>query len=282
MIRKINENKIFFAIILASFIIGIFIFLSFSLNNSPFPTGYVIKDMEGEKLVTKILDGDTVIIGGGYSVRLLGIDADEKGYPCYESAKERLEELVLNKEVYLETDKEDQDQYQRYLRYLILDGENINLKLVREGFAIARFYPENTKYKEEIINAEKEARENKIGCKWGENQKVTEETILPSSPIDDAIDACNAGNYIGEEKIVAGKIADGYKSNTNTVFLNFEKPYPNQCFTAVIFSSDLVNFPENPQSFYEGKIVKVKGVIKEYQGKPEIILNERSQIEIVT
>jgi micrococcal nuclease len=283
-IDKLNENKIFFAIILASFIIGIFIFLSFSSYNPPSSTGNLIKEIEGTKLVTKIIDGDTVIIEGGYSVRLLGIDADEKGYPCYFSAKERIEELVLNKEVYLEADKEDQDQYKRYLRYLILGGENINLKLVKEGLAIARFSPENTKYKEEIINAEKEARENKIGCKWGENQAkgTGEETILPSSPIDDAIGACNAGNYIGEEKTVAGKIADGYKSNSNTVFLNFEKPYPNQCFTAVIFSSDLINFPENPQSFYEGKIVKVKGVIKEYQGKPEIILKYRSEIEIVT
>ena len=279
-IRKLNENKIFFAIVLASFIIGIFIFLSFSSNNSPSSTGN--KGPEGTKLVTKIIDGDTVIIEGGYSVRLLGIDADEKGYPCYSSAKERLEELVLNKEVYLESDKEDQDQYKRYLRYLILDGENINLKLVKEGLAIARFSPENTKYKEEIINAEKEARENKIGCKWGEKQKnITRDGGNRPPDIDDAIDACNAGNYIGKEKTVAGKIADGYKSKTNTVFLNFEKPYPNQCFTAVIFSSDLINFPENPQSFYEGKIVKIKGVIKEYQGKPEIILKDRSQIEIV-
>ena len=155
---------------------------------------------------------------------------------------------------------------------------------MQEGFAIARFSPENLKYKGDIINAEKQAKENKVGCKWEENKAkgTEEETILPSRPIDDAIDACNAGNYIGEEKTVAGKIVDGYKSKSNTVFLNLEKPYPNQCFTAVIFSSDLINFPENPQSFYEGKIVKVKGVIKEYEGKPEIILNDRSQIEIVT
>ena len=170
------------------------------------------------------------------------------------------------------------------MRYLIIDGENINLKLVKEGLAIARFSPENTKYKRDIINAEKEARENKIGCKWWENKAegTGEKINPPSSPIDDAVGACNAGNYIGEEKTVAGKIVDGYKSKTNTVFLNFEKAYPNQCFTAVIFSSGLINFPENPQSFYEGKIVKVKGMIKEYQGKPEIILEDRSQIEIVT
>lgn len=126
-----------------------------------------IRGIEGQKLVTKIIDGDTVIVEEGDTVRLLGIDADEKGYPCYEPAKKRLEELILNKKVDLEADKEDRDQYKRYLRYLILDQENINLKLVKEGLAIARFSSENVKYREEIIAAEREARENKVVCKWG-------------------------------------------------------------------------------------------------------------------
>ncbi len=123
------------------------------------------KHLTGEMFVSKIIDGDTVI-AEGESVRLLGIDADEKGYPCYSAAKERIEELVLNKEVKFEADAEDMDQYGRYLRYIFLEGKNINLQLVQEGLAVARFYPENTKYKQEIIDAEKQARENKTGCKW--------------------------------------------------------------------------------------------------------------------
>jgi len=51
------------------------------------------------KLITKIIDGDTFLIEGGYPVRILGIDADERDHPCYEAAKNRLEELILNKEV---------------------------------------------------------------------------------------------------------------------------------------------------------------------------------------
>ncbi|MBI4015421.1 MAG: thermonuclease family protein [Candidatus Aenigmarchaeota archaeon] len=160
---NLSENKLFFAIIFAATIL-FYIFLSFSLNNNPSTTGYAINGINGEKMITKVIDGDTVIIEGGRSVRLLGIDADEKGYPCYSPAKKRLEELVLNKKVYLEADKED--QYKRYLGYLTLDGKNINLKLVQEGFAIARFSPEDIKYKEEIIRAEKKAMENGIGCKW--------------------------------------------------------------------------------------------------------------------
>ena len=244
-------------------------------------------DIVEKKLVTKIIDGDTVIIEGGERVRLLGIDADERGYPCYEPAKQRLEELVLNKEVYLESDGEDQDKYERYLRYLILDGENINLRLVEEGLAIAYFYPQNVKYRDEITEAEKEARENKIGCKWREKiEPVTEEVepvtedIVWSELTGDAINACDAKEHIGEEQIVEGRVVGSYKLDDKAVFLNFEKPYPNQCFTAVIWESNWNKFPENPQDYYEGKTVRVSGEIKEYKGTPEIILEDSSQIEI--
>ncbi|MEM7819253.1 MAG: thermonuclease family protein [Candidatus Aenigmatarchaeota archaeon] len=262
------KNKIFLIIILL-ILLGIFII--FNTSN--------IQILETQKLVTKVIDGDTIIVEGGHIVRLLGIDADEKGYPCYESAKQRLEELVLNKRIFLEQDKKDKDQYKRYLRYVFLDDDNINLKLVKEGFVVAHFSDENIKYKEEIINAEKFAIENKIGCKWGNISKTENMTL--SSLKEDVIDACDAIKYVNEEKTVKGKIVDGYKSVTNTVFLNFEKPYPNQCFTAVIFSYDLKKFPENPQNYYEGKIVKISGKIKEYKGKPEIILSNMSQIEIL-
>lgn len=119
--------------------------------------------------VTKVIDGDTVIIGGE-SIRLLGIDANEKGEKCYREAKIRLEELVLNKEVRLEKDLKDKDQYKRLLRYIFVEESgkdliNVNLILVEEGLAIARFY-EDKKYKEEILDAEIKARENKMGCKW--------------------------------------------------------------------------------------------------------------------
>lgn len=116
--------------------------------------------------VTKVIDGDTVVVEGGYHVRLLGIDSDEKGYPCYESAKTRLETLVLGKMVKLEKDRTDLDQYGRCLRYIILDNKNIDTQIVGEGLAIARFYEPDTKYKTEISLAEHNAIAGKIGCKW--------------------------------------------------------------------------------------------------------------------
>ncbi len=161
--KGLNDYMLFFAIILAAFIIGGFYYISSIQTCEPTPL-VVGGDLE-KKMVTRVIDGDTVVVEGGESVRLLGIDADERGDPCYAAAKDRLEELVLNKEVTLEMGIEDKDIYDRYLRHIILDGENINLKLVEEGLAIARFYSD-VKYKEEIVSAEKTAMENKTGCKW--------------------------------------------------------------------------------------------------------------------
>ena len=297
MKRFLKENKTVLAILIGFLVVGVGIYFglqriqlqkekSFVESCSNIP-----KLADGAvKLVTKVIDGDTFLIEGGYSVRILGIDADERGYPCYEAAKKRLEELVLSKEVKLEKGKEDLDQYCRYLRYVFLDDKNISLELVKEGLVVARFSPEDTKYREEIIQAEKEARENKIGCKWGGKSLVNSEEKKSEFKWErltterlgyDVVGACLAGKYLGRELIVEGKIVDTYRDlKSNTVFLNFEKPYPNQCFTGVIFSSDLYKFVQNPEDYYLNKTVRIMGEIKEYQGRPEIILEDPFQVEV--
>ena len=242
------------------------------------------------KIVTKVIDGDTVLIEGGYSVRLLGIDTDERGKSCYETAKERLEELVLGQEVILESGKDDLDQWCRYLRYLFLDDVNIGLEMVKEGFAVARASTEGSKYQSEIALAEKNAIDNKVGCKWG-GYGATKSSLInrdktyqwskltPELTNLEKIESCSADEYYGKEVIVEGWVADAYRSKTNTVFLNFEQAYPNQCFVAVIFSSDLYKFVQHPEDYYLDKTVRIMGEVEEYQGRPEIILEDPSQIE---
>jgi len=286
-----EKNKIFLAIIIGALIVGIAVYFGLQKSSeeelSSTPTECLAPS---EVIVTKIIDGDTVVVEGGYHVRLLGIDADESGYPCYQTAKSRLEELVLNKEVRLEKDVTDVDQYGRCLRYVFLDDQNIDLQLVKEGLVIARFYEPDLKYQKEITEAEKEAIENKIGCKWSEKETKKEEETkteyqwekLTTEKLGfDVVGACEAGKYLGRELIIEGKVADAYHdSKSNTVFFNFEKVYPNQCFTGVIFSSNLYKFVQNPEDYYLNKTVRIMGEVKEYQGRPEIILETPNQIEI--
>lgn len=144
--------------VIATIIIIVVISVSLSF------TGKAVNIEKETKFVSKIIDGDTVIIEGE-SYRLLGFDTDERGQPCYKNATKRMTDLVLNKDVILEKDMQNKDQYDRYLRYIFVNNTNIGLVMLKEGLAVARFY-DNTKYKTEFIEAEKEARLNKVGCKW--------------------------------------------------------------------------------------------------------------------
>ena len=54
--------------------------------------------------------------------------------------------------------------------------------------------------------------------------------------------------------------------------------YPDNAFTAVIFSSDASKFSDIEG--YEKKVIEVTGKVKEYQGKVEIIVKEKKQIKI--
>ncbi|MEO0232312.1 MAG: nucleotide-binding protein [candidate division WOR-3 bacterium] len=91
--------------------------------------------------------------------------------------------------------------------------------------------------------------------------------------------ASEAVNHIGEYATVKGYIAQVYISRKGTIFLNVDKPYPDNTFTFVIFKTDAYKFP-NIKSL-EGKTIAVTGLIRTYQGKPEIIINNPKQIKIL-
>lgn len=133
------------------------------------PQLITIKDKETEaekKTVTKVIDGDTIVVEGGQEVRLLAIDADEKEEPCFNQAKDRLTELVLGKKVTLETNSRRVDQYGRFLRFVEVEDMNVNLVLLKEGVVAARFFQGDDFDKSPYVEAENFAKENQIGCKW--------------------------------------------------------------------------------------------------------------------
>jgi endonuclease YncB( thermonuclease family) len=88
-----------------------------------------------------------------------------------------------------------------------------------------------------------------------------------------------AGNYIGKHMSVEGKITRTHNSG-KACFLNFHNNW-TRYFSLVIFENAFHRFPEKPQKFYLNKFVRVKGKIKEYRGRPEIVLNHPHQIKII-
>jgi hypothetical protein len=106
---------------------------------------------------------------------------------------------------------------------------------------------------------------------------TTRKWLNPSDP--NVINWADASKHIGQTKAVEGTIVRTFRSSTNTIFLNFHDPYQGY-FCGVIFASDLGSFPFKPEDFYRGKEVRINGLIKLYQGAPEIIVENPSQIEV--
>jgi len=132
--------------------------LAILLKPTPTPDQSPTTFEKSQGLVTKVIDGDTVVINGE-SVRLICIDTPERGEEGYLEATEYLESLILNKEVILEEDITKRDKYNRLLYYIFTeDGGFINEIMVREGYAEAYPYYPDTRLCPQIQEAEKQAR----------------------------------------------------------------------------------------------------------------------------
>lgn len=91
----------------------------------------------------------------------------------------------------------------------------------------------------------------------------------------DTVSSKDAKNFIGETKIVRGIVASIFVSNKGTVLINFDEAHPNATFVAVIKPG---NNGVSYADVKKGSIMTITGKIEEYKGKPEIILNDQSQI----
>ena len=110
-----------------------------------------------------VIDGDTFELNSGERVRLICIDAPEKGKEGYNESKDYLERLVLGREVRLEKDVSEYDENGRLLRYVYLGDLFVNLEMVRGGYASYFKYGNDTRLCPLIEEGEKSAKNNSLG-----------------------------------------------------------------------------------------------------------------------
>ena len=123
--------------------------------------------------VERVFDGDTIrarFEGNSYTVRLMGVDTPETKHPTKavqffgREASAFTKAALEGKTVLLAKDRtgDTVDRYGRWLRYVLLDGDNFNARLIREGYAHAyRRFPFSKRA--EFIQLEEQARRRGIG-----------------------------------------------------------------------------------------------------------------------
>ena len=134
----------------------------------------IFADVNG--VISRVIDADTVVLksdqGINYKIRLLGIDAPEINQVYGKEATRYLSNKVLGKN--LKVLGKNKDRYHRLLGKLILNGNDINLDLVKNGMAWHyKFYKKSQEKKDQLLysNAEKYAKVNKLGL-WAKKMPV--------------------------------------------------------------------------------------------------------------
>ena len=92
------------------------------------------------------------------------------------------------------------------------------------------------------------------------------------------IGTAQAAKWIGKQVVVTGVVAQ-VSFRPSLVFLNFDKAYPSNLFTAIIRNKNTNAFENLPA--LRGKAVSVKGRVRDYNGKPEMELTGKSQLKVL-
>jgi len=100
------------------------------------------------------------------------------------------------------------------------------------------------------------------------------------SQLSDMVRPSEAIQHVGEFAMVCGVIASARyarDSRGEPTYLNFDKPYPDQDFTVVIWGQDRREFAVAPEDL-EGYKACVYGKVDQYRGKAQIVARRGEQL----
>lgn len=122
-------------------------------------------------------DGDTITVrinGKLEKIRLLGIDTPEMGQqPWGTKARDYTRSLVVGKQVRVETDVQQRDQYRRLLAYVYVGDTFLNEAIIRSGHAMLLTYPPNVAKTDVLTRAQTAARNEGKGV-WNPSAPLTQ------------------------------------------------------------------------------------------------------------
>jgi micrococcal nuclease len=122
--------------------------------------------------VRSVADGDsfTVVLVGGREaeVRMIGVNAPEFGECVSVEARRTLTALVGTGQIQLVRDVTDRDRFDRMLRYVVVNGVDVNVEMARRGLALAGGFEPDVARQPDIDAAQRSARAAGLGL-WNPN-----------------------------------------------------------------------------------------------------------------
>ncbi len=225
--------------------------------------------------VREVIDGDTVVLGDGREVRLVGIQAPKlplgrpgfAKWPLADEARARLAALTLDKRVDLYHGGRRVDRHGRALAHLVdAEGRWMQGAMLEAGLARVYTFADNRALADRMLALEREARAAGRGI-WAD-------------PYYRVRTPGETHGLIDSFQIVTGRIVSAAVVRGRG-YLNFGPDWRTD-FTVYVPPKARRLFEEEGIDLHalEGRRVRVRGWIDSYNG-PEIVATHPEQIEIL-
>jgi len=224
----------------------------------------------GNAKIVRVEKNGALILSDGRAATLEGIRLPlNDGGPTAlgEDSLDTLRALALAQPLILTASPPKEDGYDR-VRVQAFGGVWLQTELLRRGLARVRISADRTECAANFYEAEKEARAAGRGL-WA----------FPAFALRDpiSISASEEGKFL----IVQGRVANSSIRDAG-VFLEFSTDRAKGIF-ATIASNDHANFRHTnpPPENLAGHVVRLRGIVEDFNGRPQIRLSDPAQIEFV-
>lgn len=113
--------------------------------------------------VKRVISGHKIKIEQDDEVVYAGIRAPYRNERLGEESYALNQQLVDGKRIRMRFDVEQRDEKDRWLAYVFVDGAMVNERLVADGLAYVRLRAGETRFSEELLSAQREARAARRG-----------------------------------------------------------------------------------------------------------------------
>jgi len=246
--------------------------LASAARAEPLPGGFE----RGEWVrAVEIIDGDTLRIGDGRQVRLVGLQAPKlplgrkgfKPWPLGDEAKAALARLALGRRLQLAYGGRRIDRHRRILPHLVdSEGQWVQAALLAEGMARVYSFRDNRTAVRAMYRIESEARQRGLGI-WGHPfYRVRSPAALNTD--------------VGSFQVVEGRVK-AVATVRGTTYLNFGADWRSD-FTVMLRKPAYGLFRETglPPAGLAGQRIRVRGWLRERNG-PMIEATHPEQIEMI-
>jgi micrococcal nuclease len=202
------------------------------------------------QLVTRVVDGDTIVVAGVGTVRLIGVDTPEIVDPRApvqffgKEASEFTRRMAERKVVRLEFDAQRTDKYRRTLSYVYLpDGTFLNAEIVKQGFGHAYVeYP--FKYLDQFRTYEREAREGWRGL-WADPPLAAAQKAASTEPARVWVNTASKVYHCPGTKYYGNTSRGTYMTEAEAQEKGYRPAYRRACGSSSTAGAALVTNPAN-------------------------------------